>query len=212
MNKQERIQHQQDVVMELYARLDRLNLVCAGGAPRDWDHGNPAKDLDLFFYGKTTNTKNVYDFLVNNFFDVVIKDGQDLPEEYKGNPNLICVYDFKYKGEDVQLIQVKCSVYDYIMEFPCDLSKIFFNVQGKLYQYYEYLLALENNHVVVCPDRVFGEDYFEKVINKYPNYQYFYPNGREYKKAPNQFEDFHFIDLLRPRNRDVQFEIDGIPF
>ena len=188
-----RIKHQQDVVKELTTWFWALAPICAGGAPRDWYHGNYAKDLDLFT-SITSRPHQIVSYIKSSIPEILhieVKDGKDLPDHYKGNPDLLCVYDIFYRGEDIQLIQIKSNKQDYINNFPCSLSKIWFDTeQEKIIPTVEFEASVLNNNIILYKDKVYNGDYFGKVVSKYPNYKYFYSDGKEYVKNKYVFFDF----------------------
>lgn len=102
------VQEQQDVANEVLVKLKHSvdnDAIIAGGAPRDWHFGKPARDVDIYlrtYVGPTQLRKQ-------DFINRVI--GEELTYEVKEASNLngrdieiTDVLTFKYKGVEFQLI------------------------------------------------------------------------------------------------------------
>lgn len=142
MNKKELIQWQQDIATRVVKPLHQMidhTAILAGGAPRDWYHGRPARDLDYFIsadafrvnWGKKGD--NIRDLLCKvyntgkitklyNFGDYAPKD---VFEQDRTN-SVLGVYESTYKGLTVQFI-VCDSTFTQLNKFSMSLSKFWWH-------------------------------------------------------------------------------------
>ena len=103
-----------------------INPVVAGGAPRDWFFGNPARDIDIFVEAGTdlTSILKFYENLENSF--TVTKTKAELPAHYQ-SPYISSVMDVCTSGKTkIQLVVLEegfpaATVTD---NFPISISKI----------------------------------------------------------------------------------------
>jgi len=117
-----------DNVLDILFSIDPYAIV-AGGAPRDWFLGNTARDIDVFFY--TRPRQAIHDVKAQlesvGFVILSSKQAHNLPEHYKKNPLLHCVFDCMVQGVEVQLMLMREPTFRCVVdEFPLSLSKVWY--------------------------------------------------------------------------------------
>lgn len=86
----------------------RDTVFVAGGAPRDWEHGLIAKDIDIYMYPQGIPTGSIRQFLRNLFGSVI-----DLGEDYgdaQTSSFIRHVFEFSYKGTKINLILTTAKI------------------------------------------------------------------------------------------------------
>jgi len=157
------IKKQKEVVQYFVSKIYDAGYTAfaAGGAPRDWDHDIPAKDVDIF----TDCRGNLPEF--DKIFGLYSGTDMTLPVEYEGNPNLINVYEYVYLGVKVQIIVVK-TLDSLLKTFPLSISQVYYDTEtGTVVgtsAYYE--TKVTKTVKVTNTDHSHRQDYAERIMAK----------------------------------------------
>lgn len=174
-----------DKVLDKLFSIDPF-AICAGGAPRDWHFGKPATDLDIFFYTTVEQLTYVSDMLRHVGIDLVDdgKAGERLPDWYKLNPALRCVYSTVVDGVKVQLMLMNATTYSSVVKhFPFSICKAWYK-HGYITLEHEFNVA-ERHKVVVKCNTVYNDEhkYVQKIKAKFPDWQFCNTWEEAYKHA-----------------------------
>jgi hypothetical protein len=188
------IDTQKSIARRVILKLEAFGFtdsVCAGGAPRDWYLGIPAKDLDFF----VDDTKSVVGFLKS----IGVEDAEPLERSgmYESNPRLNCVYEFVYEKQKCQIIVVqdtgdKLKAKDIYTTFPVNVSKA---------RYYkdkaDWVLGYTSDFTYGHQFKIL--DFKEELL--YNNY---------YKrKIRSRFKDYGLV-LRKKKPEEVKFTLDDL--
>lgn len=164
-----------DEVLQIIENVDPTAIV-AGGAPRDWYFNNLATDIDVFFhFRKDLSTTRIQGILEGLGLNVYRKNqGDGLPEIYKKNPMLRCVYDLEYGGEQVQLLlMLEPTFKSVINHFPLNICKVWYK-HSTIETTQDFLRAVKHRSIVkVSPVYANGDKYVEKIKAKFPDFKYY---------------------------------------
>ena len=105
------IEEQKDISFEVLSKLKLIDdsAIIAGGAPRNWDQGDLAKDIDVYLRWNVSRTYRVYEMLGLLLGDVVTPS-RDITCTYSfggDNFHLRKLVDFYYKDVLFQLIIIE---------------------------------------------------------------------------------------------------------
>ncbi len=180
MGKEKRIQHQKKValaVMKVLMYFD-TRVILAGGAPRDWYLGNPAKDLDFYFYIpeklSSADISDIVSGIVGNF---ILSESEVSDGYYHNNPEIFMVYDGVFSldigdtMEEIQLMQMKSPIVpaSLVDDFSLSLSKIWVSSDGITHFLPEFQDSIENKTMYIYTNH--GK-YIEKMKEKFPDYRF----------------------------------------
>lgn len=164
-----------DEVLQIIENVDPTAIV-AGGAPRDWYFGNAATDIDVFFHFRNDlSATRIQEILKGLGLDVCRKnEGDSLPEIYKKNPMLRCVYDLEYGGEQVQLLLMLEPTFNSVIKhFPLNICKVWYK-HSTIEVTQDLLRAMKHKAIVkVNPLYANGDKYVEKIKAKFPDFNYY---------------------------------------
>lgn len=159
-----------EVIYWIDSLSSRANPLVAGGAPRDWDVGLPATDVDLWITA-TGATHSIIRKLTRNYRTRMLVDNSALEGLY-----IKCVLDVHLHGETVQLIVVDdSSPREVISRFCCTLSEaIWKHETDELIFSPDYLMSRQIKEYIIYdgPDenRKPSEAYLKKMRSKFPDY------------------------------------------
>lgn len=163
---------QQEIANEILDLLEcvDINSILAGGAPRDWTFGNPARDLDFYF---DANRGEVDSFIrvVRRFrslgLPIYIKNGYN----YDGkNPDLLFVFDGEYKGIKVQLMWMKTPALQAMNSFALDICRVGYK-DGKFIYTDEFEKARQSKTIRVLSSLYGKQDkYVQKILRRFPDF------------------------------------------
>lgn len=179
-NTQERIATQQaqaDVILDKLFPIDPY-VICAGGAPRDWYLGKAANDLDIFIHPSIAlPTFKVYEQLKSVGFDVLeTKSGEGLPDIYKRNPLLMCVFNVNvnWNGTNVQIMRMLEPTFKSVLpQFPLSICKAWYK-NYKIHLDKEFKRSVAHR-MIVKTNTVYNDEnaYIKKIMDKFPDYKYY---------------------------------------
>lgn len=173
----ERVKYVKSVADGVLKTLEIIDPYCiiAGGMPRDIDNGKPVSDIDAFFYvaPHLTNTQVKAMLQKLQFKECEIKDGSNIPEVYKRNPLLMCVFNTVVDGVPVQIMRMSEPTFKSVVPtFPLSICQIWYK-NGKISSTKTYKECKMRN-VIVKTNHVYESKhpFIEKICNKYSDWTY----------------------------------------
>ncbi len=166
-------QAQADNILEKLFPIDPY-AICAGGAARDWYLGKVATDLDFFIHSNNTVTK------VRQQLEAVgiqVNKGQSaegLPEHYKCNPHLSCVFSFKWNNQAAQvMVMHEPTFHSVIPQFPLSICKAWYK-NGRIDVTSDFKRSIKHK-VIVKTNDIYNDEhaYLKKILDKFPEYKYY---------------------------------------
>jgi hypothetical protein len=149
--------------------------ICAGGAPRDWHFGKPATDIDIFFHTSVDQLTIVEEMLKHVGIKLDgVRHAESLPEWYKLNPALKCVYECTVDGVSVQLMFMNAKTQDAVVpQFPFSICKAWYK-HGKITLDSDFKKC-EKHKIVVQTNNLYSDEhkYVQKIKAKFPDYEFF---------------------------------------
>lgn len=152
--------------------------IAAGGAPRDWLDDKLASDIDVFVDLRHISSTNKINELLDKaglteFITGEAKHAEGLPEHYRKNPDIRCVYNLVIHGVDVQLIIVNCPCWKVVEQFPFPVCQCWYK-NGKIESTKEYKLCKLMKALVIT-NPVYGHQdlYVKKIKEKFPDYSWY---------------------------------------
>ena len=158
-----------DKVLKALFPIDPYAIV-AGGAPRDWYMGNAAKDVDVFFnVGRRPYwviKKQLEEVGISNFIE---KTGENIPENYKANPHLRCVFDIVIDGIQVQIMAMECSTFQVVEMFPFSICQVWYK-NGNIGVDPTFRYTVETKSILMTQNELYGAEnkYTERLKTKFP--------------------------------------------
>lgn len=151
------------------------NCIVAGGAPRDWTLGNPASDIDLFFFYRENSTAwEVRKLLERALGQEVRRLGsEEMTENYTTNPNLKSVWQVVIDGVTVQLIEMSIPTWDVVDSFPLTICKVWYK-NGKITPTKEFEKSVDGSYIIKT-DKMYANEsrYLQKILAKFPDFKYY---------------------------------------
>ncbi|ASJ79211.1 tRNA nucleotidyl transferase/poly(A) polymerase [Curvibacter phage P26059A] len=143
--------------------------VVAGGAPRDWYFGKPAKDIDCYITDvKLEQVQNLFKMIGVKIKEV--KKGENRGEYARDN-NLELVVDFRYMFLDFQLMLMQgTTVGRTIDRFPVSICKIEYD-GTRVEPSYEFAVAEAAKVLLIDKRYKLDDPYIVKIIKKFPDYE-----------------------------------------
>lgn len=174
----ERREHQKwvaDTILDKLFPIDPYSIV-AGGAPRDWYLGNPATDIDVFFHvGGNTPISTISNMLSSvGISDTTHKDGHNIPDHYKMNPSLRCVFGTNIEGVDVQIMLMRSPTFESVLpQFPLSICHAWYK-NGKIVAEKPFLRSIKHKAIYKTNTIYNNEhEYVKKILKKFPEYKYY---------------------------------------
>lgn len=172
IEKQKRVA---DIILEKLTAVDPYAIV-AGGAPRDWYFNKEATDIDVYIHVSLNvlNKDVKRQIEVCGFTVLSEKDGKNIPEDYKLNPNIRTVINTTLEGEDIQIMVMLKPTFDSVVDkFAVSLSKIWYK-NGKVNITKDFEISVKHSVMYKCSD-LYGDShkYIQKLKNKFPEFKYF---------------------------------------
>lgn len=113
-----------DMILSKIEKIDPFAII-AGGAPRDWEHGMIARDVDIFLHVPDSWTIGVIARQLNKVCNIkpsAFKGGERM-QWYEKNPDIRAVFDWDYNGVDFQFVIISKPVFDYHRNFPLSICQ-----------------------------------------------------------------------------------------
>lgn len=128
-----------DIYLELL-RKSGINCAVAGGAPRDWRLGFPAKDIDIFIFSGT-NKEDVESAIGSKISSV----GEDM----YGDTDFKVYHVFTEDQQEVQFILTNVDSVEKVVEgFPISTSKAIYYGEGGFWFHNRFVLSARFGHLI----------------------------------------------------------------
>lgn len=143
--------------------------VVAGGAPRDWYFGKPAKDIDCYITDvKLEQVQNMFKMIGVKIKEV--KKGENRGVYARDN-NLELVVDFRYMFLDFQLMLMQgTTISKTVDNFPISICKISYDGQF-VEPLYEFRVTERAKILLIAPAYKLDDPYVVKIVNKFPDFK-----------------------------------------
>jgi hypothetical protein len=164
-------------------QIIQFNGLIAGGAPRNWDFGMPANDIDIFasiHENLLEDFKDKKDFQlkleakIKEIFPTVDKveflGNADNKSEYKRFTCEFVLEDVKFQ------VIIDDSVMESILGFDFGLNKIWMNFDGDIVKYYQYNIDKEEEKLTFYPDLVYKNNTYKKLAARKNKMKSMFPN------------------------------------
>lgn len=227
MNTKDLIQWQQSVaakvIKPLHCMIDHTAIL-AGGAPRDWYHGRPARDLDFYIskdafrLGYKNEGDNIQRLLCKVYntkkitklfnFGGYAPEGVDELDKVNG---VLAIYESVYQGLIVQFIVCE-NTFTQLDRFSMSLSKFWWHPEKPIV--IPSNRSLSGEHEISCIHNELNckelESYDNEVILVYDSG---WAGERYLKKIQAKYPDFEYIlqdrRVCRSFDEIVDSEDDG---
>lgn len=208
------IEHQKTIAAYVMKKLEIIdpNCILAGGAPRDWELGIPANDLDFYYY---THAHSAHDVLMqlnrlfgeNTFKFLQCKNaGEEDQNGYLSIPYVDRVLEGEIAGIKVQMIKTKDEqdTYDLIRYFDLSICQIWWK-NGASYPNPNFLFSLENNVIFESckSDKTVHKN---KIIEQYSDRFMFLSTEAVKNMAEMLGEPVSILDISENKDKGVNFE------
>lgn len=174
--KETLLKTQKGLAAEILGRIHNAfdpSAVIAGGAPRDWELGRLANDLDIYISSHT----------MHKFSDASIHKEIFPHEEFRGindgnyaSSEITDVFQGWIEGQCVQLIFVSCEPKDIIHCFDATISQIYYD--GKNTVRSALKESLDNKKVMLM-HKEGNQDYCTKLFKRFPTWDCCFPEKYE---------------------------------
>lgn len=169
-----------DWILTKIEKIDPFAII-AGGAPRDWEHGIVARDVDIFLNVPNSWTIDVMARQSNNVCDIRPSafKGEERMQWYEKNPDIRAVFDWHHLGVDFQFIIVNKPVFDYHQNFPLSICQIM-RKNFKNYVTTDFN-ASKNTKQIYITNKLYNnaDAYVTKVLSKYKDMGYTFVGSKE---------------------------------
>lgn len=169
-----------DWILTKIEKIDPFAII-AGGAPRDWEHGMMARDVDIFLNVPNSWTISVMTRQLNNVCDIRPSafKGEERMQWYEKNPDIRAVFDWQHLGVDFQFIIVNKPVFDYHQNFPLSICQIM-RKNFKNYVTTDFN-ASKNTKEIYITNKLYNnaDAYVTKVLSKYKDMGYTFVGSKE---------------------------------
>jgi hypothetical protein len=169
-----------DWILTKIEKIDPFAII-AGGAPRDWEHGMMARDVDIFLNVPNSWTISVIARQLNNVCDIRPSafKGEERMQWYEKNPDIRAVFDWQHLGVDFQFIIVNKPVFDYHQNFPLSICQIM-RKNFKNYVTTDFN-ASKNTKEIYITNKLYNnaDAYVTKVLSKYKDMGYTFVGSKE---------------------------------
>ena len=171
-----------DMILSKIEKIDPFAII-AGGAPRDWEHGIVARDVDIFLNVPDNWTISTIVKQLNKV--CMIRPSayktEDQMQWYEKNPDIRAVFDWGYNGVDFQFVIVRKPVFDYHDNFPLSICQAMRkNLNTKVSTDFN---ASKNTKEIYITNKLYNnaDTYVQKVVEKYK------PNGYTFVGTKEDF-------------------------
>lgn len=172
------IAQQRNVADEILNSLYLIDpyAILAGGAVRDWFMNKEATDLDIFFHAPQAQTSYTMSRLLEaaRFKIDAIKTDDSIPDWYKKNPDLQCIYEMTCDGIKVQLIRMYRPTFNSVVpNFPLSICDAWY--KNGMSHYGKHFLRSVEHKAIYKTNEIYADEhhYIQKVLAKFPEYKYY---------------------------------------
>jgi hypothetical protein len=169
-----------DWILTKIEKIDPFAII-TGGAPRDWEHGMMARDVDIFLNVPNSWTIGVIARQLNNVCGIRPSafKGEERMQWYEKNPDIRAVFDWRHFGVDFQFIIVNKPVFDYHQNFPLSICQVMRkNFNTKVTTDFN---ASKNTKEIYITNKLYNnaDTYVAKVVSKYKDMGYSFVGTKE---------------------------------
>lgn len=160
--------------------------IVAGGAPRDWFRGMPAKDLDIYInVPQGTDTMELKEVLETGSEGVpptVHRRTANNPyiyDEFTSN-HIMDVFDYVSMGDLVQLVVTDIDPVAVMKSFPINLSRAMYIRTGDgtgVSVFEDCFMRGMNEKSIVAMNRNYHLDYVTRIMEKFQDFTWHPYNG-----------------------------------
>lgn len=171
------IETQKGIAEDILDRLELLDPYCilAGGAPRDWFLGKEANDLD-FYVNLLPMRNEEEEATLNRLLGLVVSrlaDTSRKESEYNCMKHLKRIYEFKYKGQDCQIMVMDTPTFKSVIDhFGTSICKVWFK-RGRIHPTLDFLMSLRLKCIYKQNNYNAKEKHVSKMVERFPNYRLF---------------------------------------
>lgn len=172
------IEKQKQIADELLSKLEAIDpyLIVAGGAPRDWWFGKEATDIDVFLHVPEGRPHNYIKKQFNALGLSVesVKTGESLPDNYKMNPDLKCVFNISGYSTPVQVMVMRTPTFHSVLpKFALSICMAWYK-DGKIRTDKHFNTSVKYNVIYRCNELYNNEhQYLQKIVDKFPEHKYY---------------------------------------
>jgi len=179
MSTQMKINVQKNTANKILDSLFVVDPFCivAGGAPRDWHLGKVATDIDIFLYIK----ENIQLGIVKKMLEKVLliklseaMEGHNIPDWYKMNPNLRCVFNFKRCGVKIQIMVMRESTFKSVLpNFPLSICHAWY--KNEVVHLEKHFIRSITHKAIYKTSVIYNDEhqYIQKILAKFPDFTYY---------------------------------------
>lgn len=180
--KETLINTQKGLAAEILGRIHNAfdpSAVIAGGAPRDWDMGRLANDIDIYIDSST----------MHKFSDASIRKEIFPHEEFRSmndwnykSGEIVDVFQGWIEGQCVQFVFVSCEPKDAMHYFAATISQAYYD--GKDIVKSAIKEALDEKEVMLMHESG-SIDYCRKIFKRFPGWDCSFPECYEIEDGDN---------------------------
>lgn len=167
------INNQKAAAKELLSKLEIIDPHCilAGGAPRNWFLGLPARDLDFYIHLNETQEATERRFKRLNLEAKLVDYNSETWADYGVMEHLFRIYEVTYKDMEVQIMCMRESTFKSVV--PCMGVSVckFWWKGGEVIPTNEALTSIYNKTLYVKDDYSAKEDHVKKMIKYFPDFE-----------------------------------------
>lgn len=162
-----------DKLLELCENLDPT-CILAGGAPRDWYFGNPAKDLDVFMHFRSDLSNSRVLRLLKKHISSELKPLCFSAEglNYELNPNIQVVYEFWFEGIKAQIVLLKKPTWGIVEEFAFNICQAWYKNKKCNYTH-DFYFAVDKK-IIVKTGKLYActQTYSDRIRKKFSDFKF----------------------------------------
>lgn len=171
----QKLNFQKQLATELLSKFRVIDpfAMIAGGAPRDWDFGQLANDLDVYLRMPNHSTLSLVELVCENFGITSLKQlVSNMSEAYAKLPNLKWVFEGYYEQQKVNVMVMEQGVREEIVSnFDVSLCECWFDGQN-IHKTKNYNLTKEHNICFINKNYTGKETHIKKMMQRFPNIRF----------------------------------------
>lgn len=179
------IEQQKNIAKEVLGKLEILdpNCILAGGAPRDWFLGKTAKDLDFYIHLPKNNLTKYQRQLEGIGITATPLNRDGDCDIYRSMGDLFRVFEYKYKGMDVQIMVMRKSTHESVIpHMGTSVCKVWWK-GGDVNPTLDFLLSIHLKMIFKKDDYNAKEKHVAKMQKYFPDFTLV-----DYKYFDNQLD------------------------
>jgi hypothetical protein len=212
-NVKDVIEKQKLIADAVLNKLEIIDPYCilAGGAPRNWEFGRPARDLDIYLH----IPEHMKEFNIKRFskltIDVVEMSRSERTINYNTMLSVVNVYKGIYQGIELNLVVTKKPTFECVInEFALSINKIWYKNNLTNYNI-SFIISVISKKLFKNNKYSIKEAHIEKIMGYFPNYEIVNYDERaiydlmvEYSKKFNLFpcSEHRFIEYYNENKQN----------